>query len=95
MNVLAELADSFAPSHDDFGFHHALADIQLAVFGVENWRVLPYAGGLFDQPEALIWDMVRYINLRDEVQNPDNPTVYAPEDAYEEQTEGDAKRVSL
>lgn len=92
--MLADMASTPAPPRDDFGFHHALADVQLAVFGVENWHVLPYTGGLFDQPEALIWDMVRYINLRDDVRNPDNPTIYAPLDAYEDQTD-DAKRMSL
>jgi hypothetical protein len=91
---LAALADRAPSPDDDFGFHHALPDIQLAVFGVENWHVLPYTGGLFDQPEALIWDMVRYINLRDGVQDPDNPLVYAPPDAYEEQ-ESTVKKMEL
>lgn len=95
MKVLAELADPSTPPQDDFGFHHELDVIQLAVFGVENWHVLPYAGGLFDQPEALIWDMVRYINLRDTVRSPDNPTIYASPDAYEDQDEGEAKRMTF
>lgn len=93
--VLAQLADTTPSPHDDFGFHHDLADVQLAVFGAEMWHVLPYPGGLFDQPESLLWDMVRYMNIRDEVRNPDNPTVYAPEDAYEEQSDGEAKRTTL
>lgn len=92
---MAELADTTAPPQDDFGFHHELDVVQLAVFGVESWQVLPYAGGLFDQPETLIWDMVRYINLRDAVRSPDNPTIYAPPDAYEDQPEGEAQRMSL
>jgi len=82
---LASIADITPPRHDDFGFHHELQDVQLAVFGVEQWHVLPYPGGLFEQPETLIWDMVRYINLRDAVRDPDNPTIYAPPDAYQEQ----------
>lgn len=92
--MLADIADTTAPPQEDFGFHHALPDVQLAVFGVENWHVLPYAGGLFDQPETLIWDMVRYINLRDEVRNPNNPAIYAPPDAYEEQ-QSEVRKMSL
>ena len=93
--MLAELADTSPPSRDDFGFHHPLPDIQLAVFGAENWHVLPFAGGLFDQPESLIWDMVRYVNLRDEVRNPANPTIYADPDVYEEQPESEVKKLTL
>jgi hypothetical protein len=92
--VLADLADTTPPPHDDFGFHHDLASVQMAVFGAEHWHVLPYPGGLFDQPETLLWDMIRYINLRDEVRNPDNPVIYAPPDAYEDQ-ETEIKRTTL
>lgn len=95
MKVLAEIADTSPPSRDDFGFHYDLPDIQLAVFGVENWHVLPFEGGLFDQPESLIWDMIRYINLRDEVRSPDNPVIYAAPDAYEEQPETDVRKLTL
>lgn len=93
--MLAELADTAPPSQEDFGFHHPLSDIQLAVFGVENWHVLPFHGGLFDQPESLVWDMVRYINLRDTVRNPDNPVIYARPDAYEAQPETDVRKLEL
>jgi hypothetical protein len=54
------------------------------VFGVEHWHVLPYAGGLFDQPENLINDMLRYIAHRSQVQDENDVRIYAPPNAYDD-----------
>jgi hypothetical protein len=67
--------------------------VQLAVFGVEHWQVLPFAGGLFDQPETLLWDMIRYINIRNGVE--DSDAIFAPPDAYEDQPESDVRKITL
>lgn len=89
------MADTTPSHNDDFGFHHELQDVQLAVFGVENWHVLPFPGGLFEQPETLIWDMVRYINLRDAVRDPNNPVIYATPDVHQEQPPTKVKKTIL
>jgi hypothetical protein len=84
--VYAEMANAIPlPPEltDTFGLHWGKEDVQLAVYGVEEWHVLPFAGGLFDQPESLIFDMIRYSNKRREVL--DDDTIHAPPDAYEEQ----------
>lgn len=71
-------------TNPDIGFHNELFDVELAVFGIEVWGVLPFAGGLFDQPEALLQDMLRYIGQRAAVQAEAEGLVVAPDDAYED-----------
>lgn len=83
------------PDPEALGFHHDDFCVELAVFGVEIWHVLPFAGGLFDQPESLIFDMVRWQNEHRRVTDPDNPVWYTDPEAYEEQPETEAKRLSL
>jgi hypothetical protein len=83
------------PDATGLGFHHDTFLVELAVFGVEAWHVLPFAGGLFDQPESLIFDMVRWQNENRRVNDPDNPTLYTDPDAYEEQPDTEVKRLSL
>jgi phage terminase large subunit-like protein len=84
--VYAEMANAEPPPPeltDSFGLHWSKEDVQLAVYGVEEWHVLPFAGGLFDQPESLLFDMIRYRNKRREVL--DDGTIHAPPNAYEDQ----------
>jgi hypothetical protein len=95
--VYAEMANAIpSPPEctDTFGLHWSKEDVQLAVYGVEEWHVLPFAGGLFDQPESLLYDMIRYSNKRREVLG--DGTIHAPPDAYEEQPfEEPVKRIQL
>jgi hypothetical protein len=84
---MAAWADHSLPPDDDadtLGFHHLVYDVELAVFGVEHWHVLPYAGGLFDQPETLINDMLRYIASRSRARDENEGRIYAPSDAYDD-----------
>lgn len=68
----------------DIGFHHDVFDVELAVFGVEQWHVLPFAGGMFDQPETLLMDMIRYIGARARCREESDGLIPAPPDAYED-----------
>lgn len=76
--------DTSPETESDIGFHHDLFDVELAVFGVEQWHIPPFPGGLFDQPESLLMDMIRYIGARARVREESAGLVTAPPDAYED-----------
>lgn len=50
-----------------------MEDVKLAVWGFEQ-GFLPYAGGLFDQPKTLLYDMIEWLNARESIRKENGVT---------------------
>lgn len=92
------MAGQAPPPHDEttddpFGLHWDIESVKLAVIGID-WGFLPFPGGFFDQPESLIYDVLRYKNKQAEIR--DDGQVHAPPDMEQDQPITETvKRITL
>ncbi len=52
------------PPLGDYGFYHDVGDVELWAHYLTQYGVLPYSGGLLDQPDAILEDIGRYLGIR-------------------------------
>lgn len=64
--ITNSLSESDEPKpYGDFGFYNDVVDIELWVFYLENYQILPFSGALTDQPEDVLIDMHQFISIRE------------------------------
>jgi hypothetical protein len=64
--ITASLSEHHEPKpYGDFGFFNRLDDIELWVFYLENYQLLPFAGAVMDQPSDVLHDIHQYIGIRE------------------------------
>lgn len=51
--------------YGDFGFFNQLNDVELWVFYLENYQLLPFKGAVMDQPNDVLHDIHQYIAIRE------------------------------